>query len=72
MDLDDLGGSDDVFYRGMDSLKVLVVVQRLGAAVKTIGMPINLEDINARLVYSAPSVDKMTEAILELVKKPEE
>jgi thioester reductase-like protein len=71
MDLDDLRGSDNVFHRGMDSLKVLVVAQRLRAAAKTVGMPINLEDVNARLVYSASSVDKMTEAILELVKPPE-
>ena len=70
IELDDLSDSDDVFHRGMDSLKVLVVVQRLRAAVATIGCHINLEKINARLIYSASTVDKMTEAILDLVTKP--
>jgi hypothetical protein len=55
----------------MDSLGVLLVVQPFRAAVHTIGMFIFLEDINPRLIYSAPSVDKMTYAILGLVHKME-
>jgi hypothetical protein len=72
LEIKDLHGSGDVFYRGMDSLKALLVVQRFRAAVHaTIGMFIILEDINPRLIYSTPSVDKMTEAILGLVHKME-
>lgn len=70
IELDDLADSDDVFHRGMDSLKVLVVVQRFRAAVTTIGLPIKPEDVDSRLIYSASTVDKMTEAILDLVTKP--
>jgi hypothetical protein len=54
----------------MDSLGVLLIVP-FRAAVHAIGMFIFLEDINPRLIYSAPSVDKMTEAILGLVHKME-
>lgn len=70
MELDDLSDSDDVFHRGMDSLKVLVVVQRFRAAVTTIGLPFKPEDVDSQLIYSASTVDKMTEAILDLVTKP--
>jgi hypothetical protein len=71
LEIKDLHGSYDAFYRGMDSLKVLLVVQRFRAAVHTIGALIFLEDINPRLIYSSPSVDKMTEAILGLAHKME-
>ncbi len=55
----------------MDLLKVLVVVQRCRGLAATIGMPIDLDDINDRLIYSASTVDKMTEVILGLVRRQE-
>jgi aryl carrier-like protein len=48
MELDNLSDSDDVFHRGMDSLKVLVVVQRFRAAVTTVGLPIKPKDVDSR------------------------
>jgi hypothetical protein len=57
------------FQHGMDSLKVLLVVQRFRAAAETIGMFVNLEDINTRLIYSAPSVEKVSAALLALSTK---
>jgi len=71
LEIKDLHSSGDVFYRGMDSLEALLVVQRFRAAVHAIGMFIILEDIHPRLIYSTPSVHKMTEAILGLVHKME-
>ncbi|KAE9365218.1 putative NRPS-like enzyme [Stipitochalara longipes BDJ] len=69
LEINDLHSTSDVFHNGMDSLKVLLVIQRFRAAAKTIGMSINLEDINARLIYSAPSVEKMSGALLGLANK---
>lgn len=69
LEIDELNDSDDVFNHGVDSLKVLVVVQRFQAAVRASGMSINPDDINARLIYSASSIAKTAEAILGLNQK---
>jgi hypothetical protein len=53
----------------MDSLKLSIVLQRLKAALKIFSIVVNGEMINARLVYSAPSVDKMTEALARLAER---
>lgn len=65
--VDNLKDDEDIFLRGMDSLGVSVVVQRLQAALKSCGASLNLSEINPRLIYSAPSVDRTTEALVHLV-----
>lgn len=67
--LSDLKDSDNVFERGMDSLCVTVIVQRLRAALASCGADLNLGSIDSRLVYSAPSIGQMTEALIALVEK---
>jgi thioester reductase-like protein len=65
--VDNLKDDEDIFLCGMDSLGVSVVVQRLQAALKSCGASLNLSEINPRLIYSAPSVDRTTEALVHLV-----
>jgi len=65
--VDNLKDDEDIFLRGMDSLGVSVVVQRLQAALKYCLVSLNLSEINPRLIYSAPSVDRTTEALVHLV-----
>jgi len=53
----------------MDSLKVTVLVSRLQAALKYCEVSLNIEDINPRLIYSAPSIEKTAEHILYLAQR---
>jgi aryl carrier-like protein len=69
LEADNLKDSDDVFQHGMDSLRVAVVSQRLQSALKACGVLLNTTAVDARLVYAAPSIDKMTESILALISK---
>jgi len=69
LETDNLKDSDDVFQHGMDSLRVAVVCQRLQAALKACGVILNTTAVDARLVYAAPSIDKMTESILAFISK---
>ncbi|KAH7390129.1 putative NRPS-like enzyme [Cadophora sp. MPI-SDFR-AT-0126] len=63
---ENLSDSEDVFQKGMDSLRVSLIVRRLKAALEACSISLNLEDINQRLVYSAATVDKLTHAISTL------
>jgi thioester reductase-like protein len=60
--------SDNVFEAGMDSLGAMIIVQRLRAALKLCGAPVNLNAIDSRLVYSAPTIGQISEAIITLLK----
>ncbi|PVH86351.1 acetyl-CoA synthetase-like protein [Cadophora sp. DSE1049] len=64
---ENLSDSEDVFQKGMDSLGVSVVVRRLKAALEACSISLKVEDINPRIVYSAATVDKLTDAILTLI-----
>ncbi|KAF8859904.1 acetyl-CoA synthetase-like protein [Acephala macrosclerotiorum] len=66
LDADDLCNTEDVFQRGLDSLRVMIIVQRIRAALKVCGVPLNPEDVNPRLIYSAWSVEKVVEALIRL------
>lgn len=68
-DARDLRDDENVFQRGLDSLRVLVVSQRLQAALKHCNASIDVEDINPRLVYSAVSVNAIFETVLQLIAK---
>ncbi|TVY80570.1 Non-canonical non-ribosomal peptide synthetase FUB8 [Lachnellula suecica] len=64
----ELKDSDDVFQHGVDSLKVAILVSRLQAALRCCEIPLDTVDIGPRLVYSAPSIDRITESIIHLAK----
>ncbi|KUJ09297.1 uncharacterized protein LY89DRAFT_690344 [Mollisia scopiformis] len=66
LEADDLSDTENVFQRGLDSLLVTIIVQRLRAALTVCEIPLKIEDINPRFVYSAWSVKRMTEAIMGL------
>ncbi|KAK0105234.1 hypothetical protein ONS95_004375 [Cadophora gregata] len=66
MEDDSLSDSEDVFQKGLDSLGVSVIVRRLKAALEACSIPLNIEDINPRFVYSAANVSKLTSALLTL------
>jgi thioester reductase-like protein len=72
LEQDDLKDSDDVFQHGMDSLGVAVIVARLKAALRDCEVSLDIAGISQRLIYSAPSVEKITESILNLAKGPHE
>jgi hypothetical protein len=59
---------ENVFEKGMDSLGVTIIVQRLRAALKTCKADIDLKVINSRLVYAAPSINQVSDAINALLK----
>jgi acyl-CoA synthetase (AMP-forming)/AMP-acid ligase II len=65
----DLGDDDDVFERGMDSLHVELIVQRLRAALKATEAPLDLQSVDTRLVYSATSVNQMAEALVGMIAR---
>ncbi len=67
LEADDLKDSDDVFQRGMDSLRVAVVSQRLQAALKCSDIALSAARIDIRLVHASPPIDKTMEAILALI-----
>jgi thioester reductase-like protein len=52
----------------MDSLGVAVIVARLKAALRYCEVSLDIGGINQRLIYSAPSIEKVTESILNLTK----
>lgn len=62
----DLTDSDDVFHRGMNSLKVAVIASRLQAALKSCGFSSRTGDISPRLIYSKPSIENITQYVLGL------
>ena len=67
MEMDDLKDSDNVFERGIDSLRVTVVAQRLNAALQWCELSLTrLGMVDARLVYSAPSIAQMAETLISL------
>ncbi|CZR62914.1 related to nonribosomal peptide synthetase MxcG (component of the myxochelin iron transport regulon) [Phialocephala subalpina] len=66
LDADDLSDTENVFQRGLDSLRVIIIMQRLRAALALCEIPIHTENINPRLVYSAWSVERMANAIVRL------
>lgn len=65
----DLEDNEDVFERGMDSLHVELIVQRLRAALKASDAPLDLDSVNTRLVYSATSVNQIVEALVGMIAR---
>lgn len=68
----DLGGDEDVFERGMDSLHVELIVQRLRAALKLSEARMDLEAVDTRLVYAATTVNQMSEALVGMIARSEQ
>jgi thioester reductase-like protein len=64
--------SDNVFEKGLDSLGVMVIVQRLKAALKFCEANIDLNVIDPRLVYSAPSIGQISNAIITILENGNE
>jgi hypothetical protein len=51
LEVDDLRDDEDIFIRGMDYLRVSMVIQRLRAALKSCRVSLNIPEINSQLVY---------------------
>lgn len=68
MDVDDFQDEDDVFERGMDSLQVTIVVQKLRAALRSSDASLETAAVDAKLVYSAPSITQASAAITKLMQ----
>jgi thioester reductase-like protein len=71
MEMDDLKDSDNIFERGMDSLRVTVVAQRLRAALKFCEVSLAGATVDPRMVYSAPSINQMAEILINLAGQDE-
>jgi hypothetical protein len=65
----DLEHNDNVFERGMDSLLVELIVQRLRAALKASDAPLNLKEVDTRLVDDATTVNQMADALVEIIER---
>ena len=65
----DVDDSEDIFERGLDSLGVVVIVQRLKAALKACDADIDLNMVDSRFIYSAPSLIQISDAIIALLGK---
>jgi thioester reductase-like protein len=61
--------SENVFEKGLDSLGVVVIAQRLKAALTTCGSDIDLSAINSRFIYSAPTINQISDEIIALLEK---
>jgi thioester reductase-like protein len=71
-DVSEMDDMEDVFGKGLDSLGVIVIVQRLKAALKSCQANIDLTVIDSRFVYSAPSVNQASDAIVALLENRNE
>lgn len=65
----DLDDDEDVFERGMDSLHVELIVQRLRAALKASEASLDLESVDTRLVYAATSITQMADALIGMIER---
>lgn len=63
-----IDSNENVFEKGLDSLGVVVIVQRLKAALVACGAEIKSSAIDARLIYSAPSINEISDQIIALVE----
>jgi thioester reductase-like protein len=62
-----ISDDDNIFNRGMDSLRVTVIVQRIKAALRSCKAPINISEVTPRLVYANPSINQAAAVISALI-----
>lgn len=65
----EISDSDNVFEKGLDSLGVLVIVQRLKAALKVCAADIDFDAIDSQFMYSAPTIKQISDKTLLLEKR---
>jgi thioester reductase-like protein len=61
----------DVFVLGMDSLQVIVILQRIKAILKNSRAPLDSRKLTPQLVYSSPTINKISTTIGALINQNE-
>lgn len=61
------GDDDNVFELGMDSLQVMIAVQRLKAVLRTQNLDVDISKISPHFFYTAPSSNQLAQAIYQLI-----
>jgi thioester reductase-like protein len=68
LDVERLSDEEDVFELGMDSLQVAIAIQKLRATLRSQHLEANPSQLNAQLIYSSPTVNKLSDALYSLIK----
>lgn len=60
---------DDLFRRGLDSLKTIEVVQAIRASLRHRIQPADVSKLSVRMVYENPSIERLAQAISKFLSR---
>jgi thioester reductase-like protein len=68
LDVERFSDEEDVFELGMDSLQVAIAIQKIRATLRSQHLEVHPGDLNAQLIYSSPTVNKLSDTLHSLIK----